>query len=701
MKKNKLFVFVLSTFLYAFNLYSQEDPKKTNELNEVSVTKTKKAIEQKPDRTVFSVADQPNLNSGTIMETMKQLPGLISSDVAGLMYQGKLLDVYLDGRPLNISNNELNSFLEGMPANSVDRIEIITQPGAEFPATSGGAILNIITNRNAKKYISATYNNSLLASSYDKIRFRVNNNILLNAKNKYFGWQLNLGQNYRENAIWTDFLRKDINTFLSSTIGDRLNRTYFLKSGLTFDINKDRLLLNYDANLGNSDSQTDGFGLGFVTSDKGKTHSSRQDATITYQKKFDSKDKKLDFVFNYNNNKVDFDLFSNVLTNNVLDNFSNQNYYNGKFDYSQGLKIFDEGKISFGAVYEKLTFEAQNFGTTNLQYDRNTTSGYLEFQTKYKSLDFILGTRAENYKIGGKTDSNDLIPFNQFQLFPNATVQYNFSEQIFFNANYNRKITLPSTSSLNPNNTTYQNQNLITFGNPNLQPTIYNNFEVKLSAFDYAYIGYNLSNATNQVVQRLSLNGNQVQNTNLNLSDIKIHNFNFALPLPYMLFTKGLAETMKFDFNPDKINFLYIYTGYQYHEISDLKTKGFWTFNFMSQILLPKDIKFITEFGYISSGGNYFYFVADKPFNNFIDLTFSKKFLKDQLTVSIFADDIFNMNRNVFSAVNEPLQNYNKYDTRKFGFSINYKIPTKNKLAKEDPNLLNNDKKEEGNVITN
>jgi hypothetical protein len=44
----------------------------------------------------------------------------------------------MDGRPLNTT--ELKLFLEGMPANAIEKIEIITQPGAEFPATSGGAI---------------------------------------------------------------------------------------------------------------------------------------------------------------------------------------------------------------------------------------------------------------------------------------------------------------------------------------------------------------------------------------------------------------------------------------------------------------------------------------------------------------------------------------------------------------------------------
>ncbi len=606
MNKIKICGLIFLNFCFLCNLNAQETPEKVTELKEVSVTKIRKPIEQKPDRTIFNIADQPNLSSGTLMETIKRLPGLISSDVAGMMYQGKALEVFLDNRPLNISSLELNAFLEGLPANSVDRIEVITQPGAEFPATSGGAILNIITNKNAKKYLTATYTTSSAFNSYDKTRFRTYNSILLNAKNEYFGWQLNFGQNYRENANWSEFFRTDNNDILSKTVSDRINRSHFFKAGLTFDIKKDRLLLNYDANFGNNDNQTDGFGLGFVTSDKGKSKSNRHDATITYLKRFEDKDKKLDFVVNFNQNKNDFNLFANVSSNTVLNNLSTQKAFSGKFDYSQSLNILDNGKVSFGAIYEKLSFDTKNFNVLNLEYSRATTAGYLEFQTKLNKIDFILGTRVENYDISGKTQIANLIPFNQLRVFPNATIQYNLSNQIFFNVNYNKKITLPSTSALNPNNTTYQNQNLNTVGNPNLQPTIFDNFEVKLSAFDYAFIGYNLSSATNQVVQSINLNGNQVQSTNLNLSGIKIHNFNFAIPLPYMLFTKGLKETLKFDFNPDKINFMYFYAGYQFQEIPNISTKGFWNINLMSQLLLPKQIKFITEFGIITSGGNYF-----------------------------------------------------------------------------------------------
>ncbi|WP_445710136.1 TonB-dependent receptor domain-containing protein [Flavobacterium sp.] len=680
-----------------------KEKEKEVDLNEVVLVKKKKAIEQKPDRTIFDFESQAHLNSGSVLEGLKKLPGLIVSDVAGMMYQGKQLDVFLDGRPLNISSNDLNAFLEGMPANSIEKVEIITQPGAEFPATSGGAIINVITSRRAKSYLSATYSSGANFTNNDKFRARFNNSLMLSSKNKYFGWQLNVGQNYRESALWSTVTNRanNTNTILSDTEADRIGRSTFAKSAMTIDFKRDRLLFNYDVNYNNNDSYVLGSGLGFQTNDFSKNKNIRQDAVATYQKRFDAIDKKLDFKFNFIRNNNDFNLDSRLMNANVLDNSSVQDYFNFKADYSEEIKILDEGKISVGTLYDNLSFETKQDGTTNLDYTRRTAATYLEFQSSYKSFDFILGGRAEDYSIKGKTDTNDLTPFNQFRFFPNASVQYNFAPQIYFNVNYNKKINLPSTSSLNPNNTNYQNPNVNYSGNPQLQPTIFDNFGMKISAFDYAFIGYSISSAKNQVINRVLENSNVVSNTSINVPELKIHNFNVGLPIPYMLFTKGLKETMKFDFNPDKINFLYAYAGYQIHQIPDLDTKGFWIFNLMSQIVLPKDIKFITNYNYSTTKGNYYYFVAEESFSHSLDVTLSKKFLNDKLSISINFDDILNTNRQGFGSSGTDLLLQSKSDTRRFGFTLNYKIPTKNKLAKEDPNMLNKNKKEESNPVLN
>ncbi|MFY8068525.1 MAG: TonB-dependent receptor domain-containing protein [Flavobacterium sp.] len=689
---------LLSQLIIAQNETSK-DTIKTSELKEVVVGSKKKSIEQRADRTIFDFSEQSHLNSGSLMEGLKKLPGLIVSDVAGMMYQGKQLEVFMDTRPLNIYSNELTSYLESLPANSIEKVEIITQPGAEFPATSGGAIINIITSKNAKKYLSATYSNGYSYTKYDQSRHRLNNSLLLNSKNKWFGWQIQAGQNYNEGYQRTNF--RNENVVLSKNVSDRINRFYFFKTGLKFDFKKDRLLVNYDFSTSNNNALVDASGVGFQTSDKSNNVLDRNDVAVNYQKRFTDKSKKLDFRFNANSVKNDFELMNSTSGNSVLDNGFNQLFYQFKTDYSQDLSVLDKTKFSSGILADKLEFEAQNLGITNLDYQRTTLSAYSEFQTSYNKFDFIMGGRLESYSITGNTDSAKLIPFKQTRFFPNATIQYNIIPQVFVNANYNKKISLPNTSALNPNNTSYQNPNVSIFGNPNLEPTIFDNYEVKISAFEYFFVSYSRSDANNQVMNRIIADGSGAASISENIPQITIHNFNFGLPIPYMLFTKGLKETLKFDFNPDEINFLYLYVGHQKHILPDVESKGLWFFNAMSQIVLPSKIKFTANYNTSSTGGNYYYFENRVPFSHQFDVTFAKKFLDNNLSVSLYCNDIFNTNEQGFNALGTNLIYESKNDSRRIGLSLNYKIPTKNKLAKEEGIILNNDKKDDQPAIGN
>jgi hypothetical protein len=698
----KYFLTFTVVLLSQFSIAQNETPKdtiKTAELKEVVVGSKKKSIDQRADRTIFDFSEQSHLNSGSLMEGLKKLPGLIVSDVAGMMYQGKQLEVFMDTRPLNIYSNELTSYLESLPANSIEKVEIITQPGAEFPATSGGAIINIITSKNAKKYLSATYSNGYSYTKYDQSRHRLNNSLLLNSKNKWFGWQIQAGQNYNEGYQRTNF--RNENVVLSKNVSDRINRFYFFKTGLKFDFKKDRLLVNYDFSTSNNNALVDASGVGFQSSDKSNNELDRNDVAINYQKRFTDKSKKLDFRFNANSVKNDFELMNRTSGNSVLDNGFNQLFYQFKTDYSQDLSVLDKTKFSSGILADKLEFEALNLGITNLDYQRTTLSAYSEFQTSYNKFDFILGGRLESYSITGNTDSAKLIPFKQTRFFPNATLQYNIIPQVFVNANYNKKISLPNTSALNPNNTSYQNPNVSIFGNPNLEPTIFDNYEVKISAFEYFFVSYSRSDANNQVMNRIIADGSGAASISENIPQITIHNFNFGLPIPYMLFTKGLKETLKFDFNPDEINFLYLYVGHQKHILPDVESKGLWFFNAMSQIVLPSKIKFTANYNTSSTGGNYYYFENRVPFSHQFDVTFAKKFLDNNLSVSLYCNDIFNTNEQGFNALGTNLIYESKNDSRRIGLSLNYKIPTKNKLAKEEGIILNNDKKDDQPAIGN
>ena len=708
---------VLSLLISAMG-WAQEDkpqtPKKEKEIKEVTITKTKKAVEQKADRTIFDFSEQPNLNTGTALEGIKKLPGLIVSDLTGMAYQGKPLSVYMDGQPLNITSNELNAFLEGMPANAIDRIEVVTSPGAEYPATSGGAILNIITSKSARSYLTATYSGNYSFSNYDKYRSRTNNSILLNSKNRWFGWQLNVGQNYRENMI-----NSEVDN-ISKIFNDQRNRGYFAKAALTFDFSQnDRLLLNYNLNYSNNDAavQSNGIysGLSYTREDETKSLGLRHEASATYQKRFSGSDRKLDFKFTYTKRDNDFEqknLFLNQIPTNrfVLDNSSDARTAEFRVDFSQPLNIFDKGKISVGGLYERLNFTTESRGITNLDYQRQTASSYVELQTTIGKLGFILGTRAEDYDISGTTYNSsthqydDLHKFKQYRLFPNASVQYNITRGVNFSVNYNKKISLPSISLLNPNNSTYGNGNIQTTGNANLQPTIYDNIEARISAFDYVFLGYNLNLVDNNLIQKISRSGDQVSSLNENISSARIHNFNIGFPIPLMIFTKPIKEIMgsMSRTNPDKVSFLYFFANYQLQRLPNINPNGLLFLNATAQIILPKGIKLNAAYSLIPAKSGYFYLQIDEPMNNSLDISLSKKFMNNRLSVSLYVNDVFNTNkwavRSIYQAPNVLMRGKN--DTRAFGISVNYKIPTRNKLAKENPNMLSNDKKEdEGGLI--
>lgn len=688
--KIRIFTFLFFS-LKITNLFAQDNSKndsvKSIELKDVLIDNRKKAVEQKADRIIYNFSDQAHLNSGSLMDGLKKIPGLIISDITGIIYQGKQLEVYMDGRPLNMYSDELNSYIESLPANSIEKIEIITQPGAEFPATSGGAIINIISAKNSNKHLSATYSSGFSFTKYDKNRPRFNNNLLINSKNKFFAWQLQVGQSYN-NSFQNSTLRND-NQLISNSFNDRTNRFYFIKTGFRFDLRKDRLLINYELNSTNNNGNIDAFGYNFSSNDESKTDVIRNDINLMYQKRFDKKSRRLDFNINYNIRENDFSLNSNQNNTAILENSSSQNFYQLKADYSDEIDFLDKTKFSLGVLNDRLNFETESFGTTNLNYKRTTLAAYTEFQTSFNNFDFILGSRLESYNINGNTENANLTPFKQTRLFPNLTLQYNLMDNVFININYNKKIILPNISSLNPNNTNYQNQNITYFGNPNLQPTILNNYEIKLSAMEYFTIGYSVSQLDNQITNRIiKKDDSQIEFISENISNAYVHNFNFGIPIPFMIFTKGLKKTMEFDFNPDKINFIYLYANHQKIEMDKLKQKGFWNFNAMMQIILPYDVNFTTNFNTSSSKGTFYYYQINKPFNKQLDITLSKKFLHNDLSASVYFYDIFNNNNRNFSAVGTDVNYLFNSDTRRIGLSLIYKIPFKNKTNKIENILL-------------
>ncbi len=670
----------------AINAQKDSLKKKEIKIQEVTLVKRKKAVEHLADRTIYDFSEQSILNSGSMLEGLKKIPGILASESVDIMYQGKTLDVYMDGRPLKINGNSLISFLEGLPANSVDRIEIITNPGAEYAATSGNAIINIISSKKSPNYTTLTYFGNYSFSNYDNYRNKLNNGIFIASKIKNLNWKLNFGQSYKESLLSSEIAD------IISMSNDKYLRYNYFRPSLTFNFNKSRLIFDYDLSINNDDNNIND------NSDIVKTKNKiiRNDFVTTFQKVYDDRQKKFETKFVYSSFNNDFSQ-NNLFTQNS----SNQKNYSFSIDYSSPFNFLEKSKLNMGGKYDNETMSINHNNISSLDFARNTFSSYVELQSKFDKFDIIVGVRGENYDNIGKAGQSEIL-FNKFKLFPNASIQYNIMNSVFISTNYNKKIKLPSINLLNPNNTIFQNPTLTYSGNPYLEPSIYDNYSLKFSAFDYATLSYDVSFVKNDIFYRIEKNSNSVNYYYQNAPDLTIQTVSLGLPLPLMLFSKGFNELMKFNYDINKIDILYFYADYQKYKSEVIgNQKGIWSLFVSGQFILPKDINFQAIYK-VTFPGTYKYFLVEKPFQNTFDLNISKKFLKDRLNVAIYGNDIFNSNQTKVRSL--PLVNgislFQKTDSRSFGLSLNYKIINSKKTDKSE-NFKSNDNKENEKDILN
>lgn len=104
-------------------------------LGEVKVMATKTFIEQKADKLILNVAASPIAAGGTAADLLGRAPGVLEQG-GDYVLRGKMVTVLLDGKLTNLSGDELKNMLSAMPANTIDKIEIIANPSAKYDAST-------------------------------------------------------------------------------------------------------------------------------------------------------------------------------------------------------------------------------------------------------------------------------------------------------------------------------------------------------------------------------------------------------------------------------------------------------------------------------------------------------------------------------------------------------------------------------------
>ncbi len=700
-------------FLAAGSAFAQESPKesqnqsvpdttktKINELKEVTVYGNKRQyIKVESDKTTISVRDNAMLNSGSSLEAVKKIPGVITSPSGSITLNSKGVTIYIDGAPSSLSGTDLQNYLATLPANSIEKVELIYNPGASYDARSSGSIINIITSSKRKKGVNASFNINYNFNKYQKPSPQV----LLNGKVKDLSWQTMIGYNY----IDSENLNTNDQVFTSFTPNEHLfqrnlakmtNRNFYWRTGTNYKLNeKSNLLFNYNLNLGNdrvsSDASTMGTGIDYTNNSLSKNKNNNHELSLQYKTKLDTIGRTLDITAFSNffgkrplTKSTGFDNGTPTYYNGDVD-FKLANYYL-KYDFSIPFKKIDftlntGGKYNTIKVNDKGIYNLNNptASVTDFDYTENNLAFYVEARKKIKKLSLTAGIRFEDYKVDRNAvrDGNETqVNFKNSNFFPNVSALYEFNENVNLSASYSKKIQQADYNTLDPNNFANFDQYNSSNGNPLLKPTFYDNYELKLNAFQFVTIGgnYTVAKDKNQFIFEAKP-GELVSNSTFQQFDkFKTLSFYASFPVPLDYFFKGKEEFQKRMSNMDKMNYIffninYIKTTTEGYDFS-FKNKPIVNYSAEAQFILPWNIKNSMSY-FILPKGTWEIYQITKPIQEF-DITFTREFMNKNLKVGLHCFDVFNSNEinALVSSTNLETQFHQKPDTRTFRISLTY-----------------------------
>ena len=131
-------------------------------LNEVTVTAEKPIYAMDGEKLVYNVSEDPSIQTGTTEDALQNAPG-VEVDVEGnITLRGvSSVEIWINDKPSKLTEENLKTYLQTLPANAIARIETITNPSAKY-ATSAEAVINIVTSAHIKsnQFVSFGVNGS-------------------------------------------------------------------------------------------------------------------------------------------------------------------------------------------------------------------------------------------------------------------------------------------------------------------------------------------------------------------------------------------------------------------------------------------------------------------------------------------------------------------------------------------------------------
>ncbi len=519
-------------------------------LAEAEIVADRKFMQSSFDKKIYNVTQLISSESGSASEILESIPS-VQVDIDGnisLRGSGNVT-ILIDGKPSGLTGFDRAAILEQIPASSIEKIEVITNPSAKYDPDGMAGILNVVLKKDKQQgfngSVSAGYTGNY---NYDKLWNGANGAASLN----YRSGKLNVYGNYgyRGNDSWrigTSFRESQLNDtvpFLDqNTFSSRQRGGHVFKGGMDYDFNDfNNLSLSGNFSIRNSlsnqstsfrelDPQRNLQRFYVRTSDQ-DDQSSSYDIGLIHTKTFRKPGQELIVQGNYSKGSgVDFtDINQNDLNEDSTlvgsSPFAQTNLSNrwnqiitlqadftrpvketGKFEtgYKSILRDINDDFTSTTLDSVSGEFVSDSLLNNNFLYKEYVHAVYATYGNEWKKWKYQLGLRAEMVEMESKLVTTGESFSNPYtSLFPSGNLAYAFTEKTELQASYSRRIHRPSTRSVNPF-TDFSDPANIKVGNPFLKPEYINSYELGLSTYNRktTFTSSLFFKETNDVITRL------------------------------------------------------------------------------------------------------------------------------------------------------------------------------------------------------
>ncbi len=539
-----------------------------NTLGTVSITGEKPIMELKVDKKVFNVEKNTTTAGGSATDVLQNVPSVSVDADGNVSLRGKSdVTILIDGKPSTLLGTDVASALQSLAANSIESVEVITNPSAKYDAQGTSGIINIITKKDG--------------------RFGMNGNITLGAgtNNKYNGnfginarkgkWNVFLNSSFRinntYNNVTTDRTDRDSTiTHISGTDTTRALQSYHTYEHVPrlFDGTFNTIGASFDPDKYNSITLTENINamqFGFKDTSNyavyGNPHQQAPSSfeqqrysnfsgwptsystALDYKHKFKKKDEELSVDATYATTQFKRAQDYTTLIDTVISGAVVPKAYNPVIEHAPGLgtnntlnvwadytdPLTKNGKLGLGFKSQFYWFNStvnpivdstgiDPSGTNKhldsallsiYNYTQQIHAGYVNWNDQLGKFGYQAGLRVEDaaYSGTGQTPRQAYYHNDFFDLFPSAFVSYQLANQQSIYLNYSRRTNRPGFMQLLPF-VDLSNPGTVNTGNPDLVPEYINNVEFSYSKNDKRGDNFILSayyNYTQNLIEKVTI----------------------------------------------------------------------------------------------------------------------------------------------------------------------------------------------------